>query len=135
MTASPEAPGVDQHLKRAGSISYVHIPAVDVHEAARFYEAVLGWTVRDHDSDRPTFDDGSGYISGAWMADQAVVREPGLLLYIYVERIDEVVARIGAHGGAVVRTPYAEGSLRVATFRDPAGNVLGLWEDAGAVGR
>jgi predicted enzyme related to lactoylglutathione lyase len=48
-----------------------------VHEAARFYEAVFGWDVRDHESERPTFDDGSGCISGAWMADQAVAREPG----------------------------------------------------------
>lgn len=130
MTASPETHGVDQLLKRAGSISYLHIPAVDIHEAASFYEAVFGWTVRDHDSDRPTFDDGSGYISGAWMTDQAVAREPGLLLYIYVEHIDEVIARISAHGGEVVRAPYAEGNLRVATFRDPTGNILGLWEEA-----
>jgi hypothetical protein len=103
-----------------------------VHEAARFYEAVFGWAVRDHDSDRPTFDDGSGYISGAWMTDQAVSREPGLLLYIYVEGIDEAVARIADHGGDLVRAPYAEGTLRVATFRDPAGNVLGLWEETAA---
>ena len=90
-----------------------------MHEAARFYEAVFAWTVRDHDGDRPTFDDGSGHVSGAWMTDQAVVREPGLLLFIYVDGIDDVVARIGTHGGEIVRPPYAEGNLRVATFRDP----------------
>ncbi|HUZ69857.1 MAG TPA: VOC family protein [Candidatus Saccharimonadales bacterium] len=134
-TASPETPRVDQPLKRAGSISYLHIPAADVHEAARFYEAVFGWIVRDHDSDRPTFDDGSGYVSGAWMTDQAVAREPGLLLYISVEHIDQVIASISARGGEIVRAPYPEGSLRVATFRDPAGNVLGLWEEAAAGGR
>ncbi len=102
---------------------------MDVHEAARFYEAALGWTVRDHDDDRPTFDDGSGHVSGAWMTDQAVVREPGLMLFIYVDAIDDVVARIAAHGGEVVRAPYAEGNLLVATFRDPAGNILGLWQE------
>ncbi len=101
-----------------------------MHEAARFYEAVFGWAVRDHDSDRPTFDDASGYVSGAWMSDQAVAREPGLLLFIYVDGIDEVVGRIVDHGGEVVRAPYGEGTCMVATFRDPAGNILGLWEDA-----
>lgn len=103
---------------------------MDVHQAARFYEAVFGWNVRDHDSDRPTFDDGSGHVSGAWMTDQAVAREPGLLLFIYVDRIDEVAERITAHGGEIVRAPYAEGNLKVATFRDPAGNVLGCWAGA-----
>jgi predicted enzyme related to lactoylglutathione lyase len=104
-----------------------------VHEAARFYEAVFGWAVRDHDSERPTFDDGSGHVSGAWMTDQAIAREPGLLLFIYVDGIDKVAERIAAHGGEVVRAPYAEGNLKVATFRDPAGNVLGLWEEQAAL--
>ena len=103
-----------------------------MHEAARFYESVFGWAVSDHDSERPTFDDGSGHVSGAWMTDQAVAREPGLLLFIYVEGIDEVVERIAAHGGEIVRAPYLEGNLKVATFRDPAGNVLGLWEEQAA---
>lgn len=66
------------------------------------------------------------------MTDQAVAREPGLLLYIYVDHIDEVVARVSARGGEVVRAPFSEGTLRVATFRDPAGNVLGLWEEEAA---
>jgi len=69
------------------------------------------------------------------MTDQAVAREPGLLLYISVEHIDQVIASISARGGEIVRAPYPEGSLRVATFRDPAGNVLGLWEEAAAGGR
>ena len=66
------------------------------------------------------------------MTDQAVAREPGLLLFIYVDGIDEVAERIATHGGEVVRAPYPEGNLKVATFRDPAGNVLGLWEEQAA---
>jgi len=34
-----------------------------------------------------------------------------------------------AAGGEVVRAPYQEGNLWVATFRDPAGNVVGLWQE------
>ena len=37
--------------------------------------------------------------------------------------------RILAHGGEIVTDPYPEGQLIVATFRDPAGNVIGLWHD------
>jgi hypothetical protein len=29
---------------------------------------------------------------------------------------------------ALVDPPYPEGDLRVATFRDPAGNVIGVWQ-------
>ncbi len=36
------------------------------------------------------------------------------------------LGKIVAEGGAVVTAPYPEGDLWVATFRDPAGNVLGV---------
>ena len=62
------------------------------------------------------------------MTGRVFAREPSLLPYIYVDRIDDAVARIAAHGGEVVKAPYPEGDLWVATFRDPAGNLIGLWQ-------
>ena len=75
----------------------------------------------------PPNGDGGGHISGAWMTTQAISREPGLLPYIYVEQIDDTVERIEANGGQIVLPPYPEGDLWVSTFRDPSGNVLGVW--------
>ena len=63
------------------------------------------------------------------MTDQAISREPGLLPYIYVDHIDDILKQVEALEGEVVKAPYAEGNLWVATFRDPAGNVLGLWQE------
>jgi uncharacterized protein len=128
MAQTEAAPGVDPRLIRPGGISYLHIPAVDVREAATFYGQVFGWNVSGHDTRRPSFDDGGGAVSGAWMTNQAVSREPGLLLYIYVDDINRTVAEIEAHGGQIVMAPYAEGDILAATFRDPAGNVMGLWQ-------
>ena len=48
--------------------------------------------------------------------------------YIYVVEIDDTVARIVENGGKIIRPPYPEGDLWVATFQDPAGNVLGIWQ-------
>src|SRR6266566_3341464 len=105
---------VDPGLVRPGGISYLHIPATDVGAAARFYESVFGWDVHGHDSARPGFVDGTGHVAGAWMSDQA-----------------EAVERVVAYGGEIVAAPYAEGNLSVATFRDPSGNVMGLWQEVG----
>jgi uncharacterized protein len=58
-----------------------------------------------------------------------VSREPGLLPYIYVDEITDAVAGIEASGGKIVTSPSPEGNLTVATFRDPAGNVIGLWQE------
>lgn len=125
-----DASGVASGLIRPGGISYLHIPATDVRRAADLYEIVFGWNVSGHDTDRPRFDDGTGHVSGAWMTDQAISREPGLLPYIYVERIEESVEQIKAHGGQVVTGPCPEGNLRGATFRDSGGNLIGLWQQA-----
>lgn len=130
----PAASEVDATVSRPGGISYLHIPAVDVRQAADFYESVFGWRVTGKDTGRPSFSDGTGHVAGAWMRDQAISREPGLLPYIFVSDLADTVARITAGGGEIVAAPYDEGTLRVATFRDPAGNLLGVWADTFTVG-
>jgi predicted enzyme related to lactoylglutathione lyase len=35
---------------------------------------------------------------------------------------------ISGNGGEIVEGARPEGNLRVGLFRDPAGNVLGLWQ-------
>src|SRR5258706_8711304 len=74
-TANPTS--VEARLARDGGLSYLHIPAVDVHQSAAFYERVFGWKIRGRDTDHPGFDDGSGYVSGAWATDQVISRETG----------------------------------------------------------
>jgi predicted enzyme related to lactoylglutathione lyase len=128
--ASPgqaDAAGSESRVFRAGGISYLRIPARDVRQSAAFYRAVFGWKVRD-DPDSPAFEDGTGHVIGHWVTDIPVAGEAGVLPYIYVNRVDDTLWQVNEHGGEVVRTPYPEGDLWVATFRDPAGNVLGVWQ-------
>jgi predicted enzyme related to lactoylglutathione lyase len=120
--------GVDARLARHGGLSYLEIPAVDTSRSASFYEKVLGWNVREYGSDNPRFDDPTGHLIGRWVTCHAISREPGFLPYIYVDRIDEAVKRVPEHGGEVVKAPYPEGDLWVARVRDPAGNMIGLWQ-------
>ena len=128
-TAATAEHGADSALASSGSITYLHIPAADVRQAAAFYRDVFGWNINNPDSDRPSFDCPNGRLSGAWISDHIAVAEPGLLLYIYVDDVEETVAGIVAHGGEIITNPFPEGLLTVATFRDPAGNTLGLWHD------
>jgi predicted enzyme related to lactoylglutathione lyase len=64
------------------------------------------------------------------VSGRRVSEVPGLLPFIYVDHIDDAVELAASHGGQVVRAPYPEGNLLVATVRDPAGNVIGLWQVA-----
>lgn len=53
----------------------------------------------------------------------------GFRPYVFVEDIGESLLRVVENGGEITNVPYAEGALWVATFRDPAGNVVGVWRE------
>ena len=130
---SDSTPGLDNRhadnpLARHGHVSYLEIPAVDVQRSARFYEAVFGWTTRGNEAGGISFDDPAGNLIGRWDARLAVARNPGFMVYIYVVGMDDALERIPAAGGEVVQRPRREGDLWVATSRDPAGNLIGLWQ-------
>lgn len=127
-TAGGEA-GADPGLATPGAITYLHIPAADVRRAAAFYRDVFGWRINNPDSDRPSFDTPNGRLSGAWVSDHPPATEPGLLPYVYVADVEDTLERILAHGGEILTSPFPEGLLTVATFRDPDDNVIGLWHD------
>jgi hypothetical protein len=122
--------GVDSTLTRPGGLSYLEIPAVDLQQSAAFYESVVGWRRRGNDPDEPKFSDPSGHLIGRWVSGRAVSRKPGLLPFIYVHGIDEAVKRVVPGGGEIVKARYREGNLWIAVIRDPAGNVIGLWEES-----
>lgn len=105
----------------------MRIPVYSPTRAAAFYEAVFGWTVRTN-REHPSFEDGTGHVIGHFVDDLAVSAEAGVRPYVYVESVDDALERVRAQGGEVHVPPYAEGDLRVATFRDPEGNVVGVWQ-------
>jgi predicted enzyme related to lactoylglutathione lyase/uncharacterized glyoxalase superfamily protein PhnB len=110
---------------------YLEIPALDLKQSVAFYETVFGWSIRRRDTERPSFDDATGYISGAWVTTRNAAREPGLLPYVWVDDIDSTLAKVAANGGQALTTAHLDspGGETVATFRDPAGNVIGLYQE------
>jgi predicted enzyme related to lactoylglutathione lyase len=127
--SAPDDPGVEATVARPGGISYLGLPARDVAESAEFYRAVFGWEVRGT-PDRLSFSDGTGHVIGHWRTDLPAAGEAGIRPYIYVTRLDEVLGKAVEQGAEVVSAPYPEGSLTIATVRDPAGNVIGIWQEA-----
>ena len=116
-------------LARNGKISYMQIPALDVGRSAAFYGRVFGWTNRDDGKgEHRSFSDASGELIGAWVTSRAPSDDGGVLPYVYVANIDAAIGAIERESCPIVRAKYAEGDLWVATFRDPAGNTIGLWQ-------
>lgn len=114
-----------------GKICYVEIPASDVERSAAFYAEVFGWPIWQHGDGRPAFDDTTGEVSGTWVTGRPPAQEPGLLLSIMVDDAAATVEAIVAHGGEIVKPIGADAPEITAWFRDPAGNVVGIYQEPG----
>jgi uncharacterized protein len=111
-----------------GKICYVEMPASDIARSADFYRKVFGWTIRQRGDGSTAFDDGVGQVSGTWVRGRSPMSEPGLLVYIMVDNVAAALDTIVANDGQVVQPIGADAPEITARFRDPAGNVLGLYQ-------
>jgi predicted enzyme related to lactoylglutathione lyase len=116
---------------RAGKICYAELPAADVAVSAEFYRSVFGWRIRQRGDGSTAFDDTTGAVSGSFVTGRPAVGEPGLLLYVMVADVAEALDTIVAAGGRVVRTSPPGAREVFGWFADPAGNVLGVYEQRG----
>ena len=117
-----------EHPFGHGRLAYVQIPALDVHVSAAFYKVIFGWQIRGGTPAHLSFTDATGDIIGAFVTGRAINRDPGVILYIYAHGLDDTLAKMSAAGSAVVKEPYLEGDVWVATLSDPAGNTIGIWQ-------
>ena len=112
-----------------GKICYIEIPAVDIRRSAEFYAKVFGWKIRKRGDGSTAFDDATGQVSGTWVLGRPALSQPGLLVYIMVDSVAATIEAVVAHGGALVQPIGADAPEITARFRDPAGNVIGLYQE------
>ena len=113
-----------------GKICYVEMPAVDPARSAAFYERVFGWRSRRRGDGATAFDDTTGQVSGAFvMGRKAWAGTPGLLVYVMVDDIEAAVRTVVEAGGEIVQPIGVDAPELTARFRDPGGNVVGLYQE------
>jgi predicted enzyme related to lactoylglutathione lyase len=114
-----------------GKVCYIEIPAIDVRRSADFYAKLFGWRLRQRGNGHTAFDDTTGEVSGRWVVGRPPSSAPGLLLYIMVDSVAATLDAVLAHGGEIVQPVGADAPEVTAQFRDPAGNVIGLYQEPG----
>jgi uncharacterized protein len=114
-----------------GKVGSVEIPGLDVARSAEFYAGVFGWKTRRRGDGSTAFDDATGQVSGAWVLGRPASGAPGLLMYVIVDSVAETIKAVETHGGAVVQPLGVDAPEITARFRDPAGNVIGLYQEPG----
>jgi uncharacterized protein len=114
-----------------GKICYLEIPATDVSISSAFYAACFGWSLRQHGDGTTAFDDGVGQVSGMWVLNRPPSTQPGIVISIMVDSAVATVDLITAHGGEIVQPIDPNAHEITAHFRDPAGNILGIYQHRG----
>ncbi len=114
-----------------GKICYIEIPATDIARSSEFYKRVFNWNVRRRGDGSIAFDDGVGEVSGTWVLGRPPAAEPGFVVSIMVDSVAATVDAIVANGSEIVRPIGADAPELTAWFRDPGGNVLGIYQHRG----
>jgi predicted enzyme related to lactoylglutathione lyase len=125
----------------SGRVVHFEVPFEDQDRAGSFYTEVFGWQLQTMPemsyvmvTTGPTAPQGGGpeepgFINGGMLARNAPIGGP--VLVIEVEGIDEALAQVEDRGGTTVQAKVAVGDMGFsAYFKDPEGNLLGLWESA-----
>ena len=111
-----------------GKVCYIEIPANDIKRSASFYQEVFGWGIRQRGDGSVAFDDTVGEVSGTWVLGRKAAVEPGLLIYIMVDSVAATIDAVIASGGTIVQPIGMDAPEITARFSDPAGNVMGLYQ-------
>jgi uncharacterized protein len=114
---------------------WFEIPCADLDRAARFYETILGHTMKDAMGDHPAdsmriFPSQPGGVTGALV--KRVFQKPGragTMVYLNCDgQLDAVISRVSEAGGLVLmpRTIIPGGFGAFACVKDSEGNHVGL---------
>lgn len=112
-----------------GKICYIEFPATDIARSAEFYRKVFGWNIRQRGDGATAFDDAVGEVSGTWVLGRPPATTPGLLMYIMVDSVAAAIDAVVANGGEIVQPIGADAPEITARFRNPGGNVVGLYQE------
>jgi predicted enzyme related to lactoylglutathione lyase len=112
-----------------GKICYLEIPALSIEGSSNFYHKVFGWQLRKRGDGKIAFDDGVGQVSGTWVTGRKPLTDPGLLIYVMVDNAAATIEAIIKQGGKIVQPIGKDHPEITARFSDPAGNVLGLYQN------
>ena len=110
------------------NVVHVEIPAANVQAAGKFYQELLGWKISHDDAmNYSMWEAGDG--SGGGFPEVSKDAPAGqVLVYIASDDIDADLKKVEKLGGKVVQPKTEIPNMGwFGMFKDPTGNVLGLY--------
>lgn len=130
MTASEPSEEQDDSILglKPGQLCCLQIPALDINTSAHFYARLFGWEV-----DPPEAGFEMPGLIGQWITDRPPAPDAGPVGWIHVADVRRTLSEAQAAGATVHDGPTPDGPRLLASFTDPAGNLVGIVEHPGHV--
>jgi len=124
----------------SGRIVHFEIPFDDGDRARAFYKEAFGWNIEVMPemnytlaSTGPVSEQGMssepGYINGGMLQREAPFGSP--VIVVDCDDVDAALAKVETLGGTTVLAKQAVADMGwAAYFKDPEGNLMGLWQTA-----
>lgn len=109
----------------SAKLNYVELGGGDLAATKRFYAEALGLAFTDYGPTYAAAEEGGVALGLQGDVSEA---EPAPLAIFEVDDVEAAVGRVEAAGGAITVPLFDFPGGRRFHFRDPAGNVLGLWQ-------
>ena len=116
---------------KQGQIMWMEFHSKDFATTQSFYERVFGWKFDSSmGPEYLMFDDGSGVVGGGFSKDTPV-STGSPLVYVWVDDLEKSLAQIAEAGGTQVKEKTEIPTVGWwGSFKDPSGNLVGLYETA-----
>ncbi len=115
-------------MAKGNPVTWFEIAGKDGAKTQKFYSDLFGWKV---DASNPMnygmVEGGEGGIGGGLTG--SMDGKPTLTFYVDVDDLQAALDKATSLGGTVVMPPMeieGQGGLKIAQFKDPDGNVVGL---------
>lgn len=108
------------------SFHYIELPSTDNAAMKAFYGAVFGWTFQDWGETYVAIH-GAGVEGGFDAASERQPSDQGSLVIIYSNDLEASEKAVKEAGGAIEVPIFSFPGGRRFHFKDPSGNVLGVW--------
>ncbi|RLE23281.1 MAG: VOC family protein [Actinobacteria bacterium] len=120
--------------EQPATISYIELPATELKDTKSFYTAVFGWSWVDYGPNYAAFA-GAGIDGGfnteatpATPHESGAESSNGPFVLFAANDLGAMERKIRDAGGEIVSGPYAYPGGNRFHFRDPSGNILGVYK-------
>ncbi len=110
-------------------VTHVEFSAKDRKASQKFYGDVFGWTFNVYDDlHYTTFDTGGG-VGGGFSEVSESYPAGTVTVYIETDDVTATLVKVTAAGGTVLATETeVPGTGKFGLFKDPAGNMVGVFK-------